>query len=151
LVFIQAPATIDGGDILLMGKDIYVGLSTRSTTSAIDQLQAHLSPLGYRVHAITLNGCLHLKSAVTRIDDSSLLINRARVDSHPLERFELVDISPSEPSAANIFMIDEGGLYPAAFPRTQEILLRRGIPLTTIDLSEFAKAEGAVTCCSLII
>jgi dimethylargininase len=151
LVFIQEPATIDGGDILTIGRDIYVGLSTRSSASAIEQLLSHLSLFGYHVHGVSLHGCLHLKSAVTRIDDGSLLINREYVEWHHFERFELVDVSPDEPSAANLLMIGERGLYPAAFPRTCEILLRRGIPLITIDLSELAKAEGAITCCSLII
>ncbi len=69
LVFVREPATVDGGDVLVLGKDIYVGLSTRSGDCAIDQIQSQLARFGYRVFGVSICGCLHLKSAVTRIND----------------------------------------------------------------------------------
>lgn len=151
LVFVREPATVDGGDVLVLDKDIYVGLSTRSGQAAIDQLQTLLARFGYRVQGVGLRDCLHLKSAVTRLGENSLLINRNWVDTRPFEKYEFVDVAESEPMAANILMIGETGLYPTAFPETQSKLELRGVNLLTLDVSELAKAEGAVTCCSLII
>jgi dimethylargininase len=151
LLFIREPATVDGGDVLVLDKDIYVGLSTRSGYWAIDQIQSQLARFGYRVFGVALHGCLHLKSAVTRINRGSLLINRDWVDTHPFEKYEFIEVAPSEPFAANILMIEETGVYPAAFPKTAERLEVHGVKLARVDVSELAKAEGAVTCCSLIL
>ncbi len=151
LVFIHEPATVDGGDVLALDKDIYVGLSTRSGGAAIEQIRAFLARFDYCIHGVELHGCLHLKSAVTRLGPDALLIQRDWVDTSPFEKYELVDVAPSEPFAANILMIGETGMYPITFPETQEKLTQRGVHLLTVDVSELAKAEGAVTCCSLIV
>ena len=151
LIFIREPATLDGGDVLVLDKQIYVGLSTRSNPAAVEQLQEQLARFGYRIYGVEMNDCLHLKSAVTRIDQSSLLINPAWVDPQHFEYFHLVEVAPGEPHAANILMIGAKGIYPDAFPETQEKLMSHGVELITVDVSELAKAEGAVTCCSLIL
>jgi dimethylargininase len=151
LVFVRDPATVDGGDVLVLDKDIYIGLSTRSGQAAIDQLQNLLARFGYRVQGVELHDCLHLKTAVTRLGQNSLLINRNWVDTRPFEKYEFVDVAESEPMAANILMLGEMGLYPTAFPETQSKLESRGVKLVTVDVSELAKAEGAITCCSLIL
>ncbi|MGE5251770.1 MAG: dimethylarginine dimethylaminohydrolase family protein [Bacteroidota bacterium] len=151
LVTIQAPATLDGGDVLVLGREIYVGLSTRSGREAIGQLHEKLAQFGYRVLGVGLHGCLHLKSAVTRIHDDLLLIRSEWLDEQAFENYRLLEVAASEPYAANILMIGERGIYPTAFPHTQELLERRGVSLVSVDVSELAKAEGAVTCCSLIL
>ena len=151
LVFVREPATLDGGDVLVLGKDIYIGLSSRSGQAAIQQLHTLLARFGYCVQGVELHDCLHLKSAVTRLVQNSLLINRNWVDTRPFEGYELVDVAESEPKAANILMLGEAGLYPTAFPETEDKLTARGISLLTVDVSELAKAEGAITCCSLIL
>ncbi len=150
LFHIQAPARVDGGDILQVGKHIYVGLSTRSDTNAIEQMQDFLQPLGYELHAVTVTGCLHLKSAITQVAENILLINPAWVDKNNFGGVNFIEIDPSELYAANAVMIGETIIYPTAFPKTQERLDRAGIPMLTVDADELAKAEGAVTCCSLI-
>jgi dimethylargininase len=151
LVSIQAPATLDGGDVLVMGKDIFIGRSTRSGDLAIEQLQHQLERFGYRVQGVDIRQCLHLKSAVTRLSDDAVLINREWVDAHAFSSLKMVEVAPSEPAAANILMINDQGIYPLAFPKTIEKLEKLGVKLITLDLSEIGKAEGAVTCCSLII
>jgi|SRR5215208_3247776 len=151
LLHVREPATVDGGDVLVVGKDIYIGLSTRSNRTAIDQLNELLYEYGYSVSGVELHGCLHLKSAVTRVDDSTLLINRNWVDTHHFENFDLIEVDPSEPSAANCLPIAGSIIFPTAFPRTCARLEERGYKIVTVDVSELAKAEGAVTCCSLII
>jgi len=150
LFHILAPARIDGGDILQVGKQIYVGLSTRSDTNAIEQIQDFLQPFGYELHAVTLTGCLHLKSAVTQVTRDTLLINPAWVDKNNFLGVNFIEIDPSEPYAANAVLIGETIIYPTAFPQTQRRLDKAGVQMITVEADELAKAEGAVTCCSLI-
>ncbi len=150
LFHIQAPARVDGGDILRVGKQIYVGLSTRSDTNAIEQLQDFLQPYGYEVHAVMVTGCLHLKSAVTQVAENTLLINPAWVDKNNFSETKFIEIDSSEPYAANAVLIGETIIYPTSFPKTQKKLEAAGIKMVTVGADELAKAEGAVTCCSLI-
>ncbi|MGB8984789.1 MAG: arginine deiminase family protein [Anaerolineales bacterium] len=151
LVHVRAPATVDGGDVLVLGRNIYVGLSTRSNQEAIKQLNNLLQGYGYIVTGVETRGCLHLKSAVTRVDDRTLLINRNWVDANRFRNFDLVEVDPSEPSAANCLPLGDSIIFPAAFPKTCARLADRGHKILTVDVSELAKAEGAVTCCSLIL
>jgi dimethylargininase len=151
LIYLREPATLDGGDVLVLDKHIYVGLSTRSNLSAVEQLQQQLGKYGYFVSGVELHDCLHLKSAVTRIDQFTLLINPAWVDLRHFANFRLLEVAPEEPFAANVLMIGGRGIYPDSFPKTREKLKHHGVDLMTLDVSELSKAEGAVTCCSLIL
>ena len=150
LLQINAPGTVDGGDVLVLDKDIYVGLSSRSNKHAIDQLQKMLSPYGYRVHGIEVHGCLHLKSAVTAVSADAILVNPSWIDASVFAHYEIIEIHPEETFAANGLLIGDTVIYPDSFPRTAETLDARGIRIESVDLSELAKAEGAVTCCSLV-
>jgi dimethylargininase len=147
---IEAPGTLDGGDVLLLGRRVLVGLSGRSNREAIEQLRALLSPHGYTIEALPITGCLHLKSAVTQVASDTVLFNPEWVDPVAFERFRNIEIDPAEPYAANALLVGDTVVYPAAFPRTAARLRRARIRLATVDVSELAKAEGAVTCCSLI-
>lgn len=151
LLQVKPPATVDGGDVLVLGKEIYVGMSTRSNRDAVDQMNQLLDTFGYRVHAVDLHDCLHLKTAVTRVDDKTLLINRGWVDMEHFEGYELIEVDPSEPFAANCLPINGSIIYPTAFPKTAKKLEARGYTIKPVTVDELAKAEGAVTCCSLII
>lgn len=151
LVYIREPATLDGGDVLVLGKKIFVGLSTRSGHAAIDQLNELLDEYGYVVTGVELHDCLHLKSAVTRVDDKTLLINKDWVNGSPFEGFDLIGIDRSEPFAANCLPVGNSIIYPTAFPKTRIKLEERGFKVVTVEVDELAKAEGAVTCCSLIL
>ena len=151
LVRITAPATVDGGDVLVLGKQIYVGLSTRSNPMAIEQMNQLLGKYGYHVTGVEMHDCLHLKTAVTRVDDRTLLINRRWVDIEWFEGYDLIDIDPSEPFAANCLPVQDAVIYPTAFPKTRRLLEEKGFRIIAIPVDELAKAEGAVTCCSLIM
>jgi dimethylargininase len=151
LIHICEPASLDGGDVLVLGKNIYVGLSTRSNQEAVNQLNELLCDLGYTVTGVELHDCLHLKSALTRVDEKTLLINKNWVDAHHFESFNLIEVDPSEPFAANCLPVGQSIIFPTAFPKTRVKLEEAGYNVLTIDISELAKAEGAVTCCSLII
>ena len=148
---VEAPAHVDGGDILRVGRQIYIGLSSRSDTNAIEQIQDFLEPYGYQVHAVEVTGCLHLKSAVTQVAGDTLLINPAWVDKGNFAGMKFIEIDPSESYAANALLIGDTVLYPAAFPVTRKKLMDAGIKIVSVEADELAKAEGALTCCSLII
>ncbi len=150
LARIEAPGTVDGGDILRLGKTIYVGLTTRSNQSAIQQMETALAPYGYTVSGVPVTGCLHLKSAVTQASEDTLLINPAWVEKSHFPGWKFIEVEPNEASAANIVLVPGGAIFPAHFPKTQERLEQAGINLTIVSATEVAKAEGAVTCCSLI-
>ena len=150
LFTIEAPARVDGGDILRVGKQIYIGVSSRSDTNAIEQIQDFLQPYGYEVHASTVNGCLHLKSAVTQVARDTLLINLAWTDKKNFAGMKFIEIDPSEAYAANTLLIGDTILYPKAFPKTRKKLSDAGVKIVDVDADELAKAEGALTCCSLI-
>jgi dimethylargininase len=151
LVHITAPATVDGGDVLVLGKNIYIGLSTRSNTNAIEQLNHSLKDYGYQVFGAELTDCLHLKSAVTKVNDKTLLINPNWIDSSIFKDFDIIEIDASEPYAANCLPVNGHIIYPTSFPKTQALLEAKGFKVKNVEVDELAKAEGAVTCCSLII
>ncbi|MGD0611494.1 MAG: dimethylargininase [Anaerolineales bacterium] len=150
LIHVQAPATLDGGDVLAIGKDIYIGRSTRSNPHALEQVQNLLAPYGYSIRGIPIRGCLHLKSAVTQVADDTLLLNPAWVDAADFPGLKFIAVDPSEPYAANALRIGATVLYQPAFPKTRRLLEQAGIRSRLVDESELGKAEGALTCCSLI-
>jgi dimethylargininase len=148
---LEAPGTLDGGDVLRVGRSLYVGQSARSNTEGTDQLRDRISEFGYTVQSVPIHGCLHLKSAVTQVAEDTLLVQPAWVDPAAFAGFRLIEVDPSEEHAANALWLGRGVVYPACFPRTQRRLEAAGISVTPIDVSELQKAEGAVTCCSLIL
>jgi dimethylargininase len=151
LELIEAPGTVDGGDVLVAGKSLFIGQTQRSNSHAIEQVSRLLQPLGYAVHTVPVTGCLHLKSAVTLCGPASLLVNPAWVDPAQFGDMSIIEIDPAESHAANALLLNGGIIYPTTFPRTAERLRAGGLIVHRIDLSELAKAEGAVTCCSLIV
>ncbi len=150
LFTIQAPGTLDGGDVLTVGKAIFVGLSSRSNRSAIDQMQAFLAPFGYTVKGVQVTGCLHLKSAVTQVRADTLLVNPAWVDKANFPGMKFIEIDPSEQYAANAMMVGGTVLTQPAYPKTRARLEAAGISPLLVEESELGKAEGALTCCALI-
>ena len=147
---IESPGTVDGGDVLVVGRRVFVGLSSRTNEAGIEQMRQILEPYGYTVRGVDVSGCLHLKSAVTRLADDRLVINPEWVDIEDFEGFALVTVDPAEPFAANVLRIGETLICAQAHPLTRRRLEACGFAVTTVDVSETAKAEGGVTCCSLI-
>lgn len=150
VVELSDPATLDGGDVLVLGRDVYVGLSSRSTGAAIEQVRHNLEPLGYRVHPVPLKDCLHLKSGVTQAGDDLLLINSEWISREHFPDWRFIEVDPGEPDAANILLLPNGAVYPAQYARTRARLQGAGVPVTAVDATEVAKAEGGVTCCSIV-
>ncbi len=151
LAAIYAPATLEGGDVMQMGHDVYVGVSGRTNAAGVRQLADIAGPYGYRVHTIETRGCLHLKSAVCSVGDDLLLINPDWVDAAQFAGIKVIAIDPDEPFAANVVHVGNAVLCAAASPKTGARLQRFGREVWLVDLSELNKAEGALTCCSLIL
>jgi dimethylargininase len=149
VVHIEAPATMDGGDVLAIGKRVFVGESSRTNTAAASQLARHLAPHGYTVHIVPVRRCLHLKSAVTALDGETLLINREWVPAELFRPLNLLDVHPAEADGANALRVGDAVIYPEAFPRTRARIEAVGMRVLDVNVSELAKAEGSVTCCSL--
>lgn len=147
---IVSPGTLDGGDVLKIGRTLYVGITDRSNESGIKQLVDLVSPYEYEVVKVQVDGCLHLKSAATPLGEDNLLINRSWVDAESFKGKALIDIDAGEPYAANALFINGHVVYPAAFPETRRCLEDSGFSVRVVDVSELQKAEGGVTCCSLI-
>jgi dimethylargininase len=148
---IEAPGTLDGGDVLRIGHRIFVGQSSRSSAEGIGQLEAAVAPYGYEVVPVPVRGCLHLKSAVTLVGPDTLLVNDHWVDRGYWPGMRFVEVAPGEPHAANALRIGDTVVHAASGPRTRERLEAAGLRVLPVDVSEMEKAEGAVTCCSVIV
>lgn len=151
LAHIDDPGTLDGGDVLVAGRRVFVGLSSRSNRAAIDQLARVLRPMDYEVVPVGFGGCLHLKSAVTRVADGLLLLNPQWVDPAVFVGHRAVAVDPTEPHAANALALGGSVIHPLHFPRTRSRLETEGLRVAPVAMSELAKAEAGVTCCSLIV
>ncbi len=152
---IDTPGTLDGGDVLRVGRRLFVARSSRTNDAGISQLRMRVSKHGYDVVAVDVRGCLHLKSAVTVVGENTLLGNSSRVDRGAFGDLGWIDVDPSEPDAANALWVGGGVIFPSAYSRTAARLRahadKTGMSLHQVDVSELAKAEGGVTCCSLIL
>jgi dimethylargininase len=163
LAFIEAPGTLDGGDVLVTPGKVFVGISGRTNEDGVRQLAAILGPRGFEVLSIPVTGCLHLKSAVTaallppkggsyrnETNRPLLVINPAWVDPTHFEGFDLIEVDPSEPAAANVLLIGDAVICAAEHQKLRRRLEDRGLVTHSVPAGELAKAEGGVTCCSLI-
>jgi dimethylargininase len=150
LVRMEAPATLEGGDILQMGRTLFAGLSKRTNPEGVELLRRAVTPHGYSVVEVEVRGCLHLKSAATMIDAATLLANVIWVDPKAFPGFEVLPVPLKEPMAANVLRVRDHVCLHSGFPRTVELLQKRGLSVKTVDVSEFLKAEAGVTCKSIL-
>ena len=152
LLRIEAPGTLDGGDVLRIGRCVFVGESARSNAAGRAQLRALLAPYAYTVEGVATRDCLHLKSAVTEVAEGTVLVNPDWLaDAGAFAGYARIEVDPTEPHAANAVRIGDALVYPDCFPKTLARLRAAGIDVRTVDVSELQKAEGAVTCCSLLL
>jgi len=151
LIRVEAPAKVDGGDILRIGHRIFIGQSQRTDDRAVHQIGEIVRPMGYSVEVVGFTGCLHLKSAATAIAPNMILVNPEWVSPQGFPGVKSLPLDPSEPQAANGLLLGETLLFPRAFPRTAKRLKKAGFHVLAVEADELAKAEGALTCCSLIL
>ena len=148
----EAPATLDGGDVLVLDRDVLVGLTPRSNLSGVQQLRALLEPFGYSVRGVPVRGCLHLKSAVTRAGERTLVANPSWVDPALLPGWDVIPVDAREPFAGNVLWLGDTTIVAEAFERTNAVLAREiDSRLLPVPAGELAKAEGGVTCCSIVL
>jgi len=150
LKFFSPPARLEGGDVLRVNRRLYVGASGRTNRAGIAQLGEILFPYDYHVQAVDVKGCLHLKTGCSYLGRNTLLANRSWVDMSQIEGFEVIDVPPAEPWAANALVIGDVVLLPEGFPQTRALLEHRGFDVQTLDISELMKAEAGLTCLSII-
>ncbi len=144
---------VDGGDVLRIGRVLYVGLSTRTDAAGAGALAELVLPLGYHVVQANLRDCLHLKTAATLAgpDESGMPLLLYSEDSVDPAQFVGVESMPvDEPAAANCLRVLDRLIIPAGNPRTAEKLRTRGFQVVEVDVSELQKAEAGVTCMSLV-
>jgi dimethylargininase len=150
IAFLPDEARLEGGDVLQIGRTVYVGRSQRTNQEGIDSLWAILQEERYDVHDLEFRDCLHLKSACTYLGRNTILANPEWIDTSQFGDVDVLHVSPDEPHAANALAVDGTIIFPSAFPRTRAELERRGFSVLPVDISELQKAEAGVTCCSIL-
>jgi dimethylargininase len=144
---IEAPGTLDGGDVLKHDGTVWVGLGGRTNQAGIDQLAAHLAPLGASVVAVPLTKALHLKSAVTALPDGTV-VGWEKVVDDPTVWDSFLRV-PEEPGSHVVLLDEATVLMSSAAPRTRALYEERGLRVVTVDVTEYEKLEGCVTCLSV--
>jgi dimethylargininase len=150
IIRIAAPGTLEGGDVLQVGRTFFVGQTRRTNAEGTRQLAAAFESHGYDVVPATPTGCLHLKSAATWIGRETVLVNPAWIDAALFDRWQCVPIAPEEPFAANALLVGDIVHVAASAPLTRRKLDALGFSTESLDTSEFEKAEAALTCLSLL-
>jgi len=140
---------MDGGDVLMVYKDFFVGLSARTNAAGIDEFSEIVEPLGYRVHRIEVSAGLHLKSIVNYIGKNTLLLNAAFSKHRAFSGFDRIVVASDEEYAGNTLWINDTLIMPIAYPRLLERLEKHGLPVICVPTSEFKKMDGGLTCLSL--
>lgn len=147
---IQLPATIEGGDVLQVGKKVFVGHSSRTNQNGIKALTDLLNPHSYQVIPVSVHGCLHLKTGVTALNEDTFVVNPKWIDTSIFKENLLIEVAENESFAANVLRVGEKLIVNAAYPKTAEKIQKAGFRFDVVDISEFSKAEAGLTCLSLI-
>ncbi|HTO73573.1 MAG TPA: hypothetical protein VMJ30_07135 [Gemmatimonadales bacterium] len=150
VVPLPAGATLDGGDVVKIGRRLFVGLGGRTNPAGVAGIGQVLAPFGYQVTGVPTHDCLHLKTACSALDEHRLLVHRPWMDLAPLKGYELIDVPPHEAWAANVLVLGRDLVMPLGFPETRELLELLGFRVHAVDLGELLKAESGVTCSSIV-
>ncbi len=149
LVRLEAPATLDGGDVLVVGRRVLVGRSERTNAAGVAALAAALGPHGYQVTPVPVGAGLHLKSSVNWLGGDALVVAAGFDGLGALDGFRLVALDPSERYAANVLWVNGTVLAPAGYPDTLARLRALGLPVVALETSESRKMDGGLTCLSV--
>jgi dimethylargininase len=150
LLRIDAPGTLEAGDVLRMGRNLLVGVSTRTNQQGVEMLRKALKPYAYQVLAIPMKGALHLKSTCTALDDRTVLADLRHFDAAEFSAYKIIEVPTDESMAANVLRIKGTVCIHAGFHQTIDLLRTKGFDIRTVDISEFLKAEAGLTCMSII-
>jgi dimethylargininase len=146
---IEPPGTLDGGDVLLLGTTLFVGVSSRTSPEAINQLGALVGADGYTVVPVPVPAGLHLKSSVTALSEDTLLLTGDLLDAPAFERYGKLLVPDHEREAANTLWVNDRVLLPAGFPETRARVAAAGFEVLTLENSEIRKMDGGFSCMSL--
>jgi len=151
---LRAPATLDGGDVVQVGRDVMIGLTQRTNRAAVDQVRERVKPLGYRVRAIPVHDILHLKSVCSRLSDTQLVVADGYFDLKLVDDFELEHVPANETYAANLLVLEHSILIADGYPGTAALL--EELPgleqrVVALDTTEFKKGGGSLTCLSQLL
>lgn len=146
---IKGPGTLDAGDVMMVKDHYFAGLSDRTNTEGALQLSALLEKYGYTCSTIALDSVLHLKTGVSYLENNTLLASGEFLTVQALGRFNCLEVVPSEAYAANCVWINDTVLVPKGFPMTRGIIENAGYKTIEIDVSEFRKLDGGLSCLSL--
>lgn len=146
---IVTPGTLDGGDVMQIGNHCYIGLSGRTNQAGAQQLMTILDKHGLSGSVVPVQSVLHLKTGVTSFAPGCLLAIKEFTRLDLFSDFEVLEVAPEEPAAANILRINDRLLMSAGCPQTEKKLRERGEDVVTLDISEYAKLDGGLTCLSL--
>jgi len=144
-----APATLDGGDVLIAGDVVLVGLSARTNREGARAVAAIAEPQGFRVRPVEVAAGLHLKSGLTALDDTTLLWHPESCAPDALDGFDLIEVADEPPGAANVVRLADGGILAPAGSEAVAAVTASGRHVVELDVSEFVRADGGVTCLSI--
>lgn len=146
---IEPPGTVDGGDIMIAGERIFIGLTDRTNRAGAGQMAAILEDHGHRVETVPVDAMLHLKSGVSYLEDGRLLAVAGLAGNPRFRGFEIIPVDHAEAYAANSVWVNGTVLVPAGFPLTRERIAAAGCDVVEIEVSEFRKLDGGLSCLSL--
>lgn len=146
LKFINNSGTIEGGDVIKVGRVLYVGVSSRTNLDGIDQLSRLLSPYDYEIVPVKVHGCLHLSTGATFLGNQTFLVNPKWIDTSEFKKFDIIPVEENEPWAGNTLNLKGKILLPESSLKTAEKISKKGFEVATVDISELEKAEAGLTC-----
>lgn len=146
---IEAPGTLDGGDVLQIGKSVFIGVSARTNEVGARQLETLLARHGYRCTLIPLAHTLHLKSDLNAVGSKTVVVTEALAAHEAIDGFERIVVDPGETYAANLLRINDRLLIASGFPKLREKLETTGLEIVELHMSEVRKMDGGLTCLSL--
>lgn len=146
---IVAPGTLDGGDVLIVDKAVFIGLTDRTNEEGAAQLAALLAPYGYTAVTIPVGAGLHLKSSVNYVGNNTLLMSEALADRPEFAPYTRLISDPAEEYACNTLWVNDRLLMPAGYPATRALLEPLGLEIIELQTSEVRAMDGGLTCMSL--
>jgi len=146
---IEAPGTLDAGDVMMTGRHFYIGISERTNHEGASQLISILNLFGRTGEKVPLNKMLHLKSGVSYLEQNNMLVSGEFIAHSSFRSFQNIEVDPGEAYAANSLWINNCVLVPAGFPKTRQVVERKGYKTLVLDVSEFQKLDGGLSCLSL--
>jgi dimethylargininase len=149
LAFISGKGRLDGGDVLMIGRTLYIGLSARTNPEGAGQLAHIARDYGYQSVQVPLDTMLHLKTGVNFLEGNIILVTGEFVEKLVFQKFDQIVVPPEEAYAANSLWLNGRVLVPKGFPHTRAMIASRDLPILEVDVSEFRKLDGGLSCLSL--